>query len=155
MSRAGGNGGGKRVDVLFVCVHNAGRSQMAAAAFNQIARRRGLRLRAESAGTMPAERVHENVKQAMAEIGIDLTDAHPRLLTNDLAESASRIVTMGCEVDRNSCPTVFIKGVEDWGLPDPAHLAVELVRPIRDEVIARVRALIAELDSLERDAADR
>jgi arsenate reductase len=145
MSNPGTGDRGVRVDVLFVCVHNAGRSQIAAAVFNHIASRRGLRMRAESAGTAPAERVHETVKQAMAEIGIRLLDARPKLLTNDLVKSASRIVTMGCEVDRNSCPAVFIKGVEDWGLPDPAHLSIELVRPIRDEVIARVRALIAEL----------
>jgi arsenate reductase len=131
--------------VLFVCVHNAGRSQMAAALFNALARERGLDWTAESAGTEPAEGVHPEVVAAMAELGIDLSGARPRLLTNEDVEAADRVITMGCEVDAGVCPAVFIKDVEDWGLPDPKGRPLEEVRAIRDEVRRRVEALLDEL----------
>ncbi len=131
--------------VLFVCVRNAGRSQMAAALFNALARERGLDWAAESAGTEPADRVHPEVVAAMAELGIDLSDARPRTITNEQVAAAVRVITMGCEVDAASCPAVFIKDVEDWGLPDPQGRPPAEVRAIRDEIRRRVEALLDEL----------
>ena len=131
--------------VLFVCVHNAGRSQMAAALFNALARKRGLDWTADSAGTEPAERVHPEVVAVMAELGIDLSGARPRLLTNEDVEATDRVITMGCEVDAGVCPALFIKNVEDWGLPDPKGRPLEEVRAIRDEVQRRVEALLDQL----------
>ncbi|MBI4339117.1 MAG: hypothetical protein HY680_04095, partial [Chloroflexi bacterium] len=119
-------------DVLFVCVHNAGRSQMARALFNREAQRRGLAYRAESAGTEPGDHIHANVAQAMGEIGLDISREQPKLLTNDMAQAAKRVITMGCQVDAEKCPAVFIKGVEDWGLPDPRDRPLTEVRAIRD-----------------------
>lgn len=135
----------KSTEVLFVCVHNAGRSQMAKAFFNQLASERGLPLRAESAGTEPAERIHPNVVDAMREVGLDLSDEHPRLLTNDMAEGARKVVTMGCMLDSEACPAVFLKDVEDWGLADPKDRSIEEVRAIRDAIRQKVKELIASL----------
>lgn len=131
--------------VLFVCVHNAGRSQMAAALFNWLARERGLDWVAESAGTDPAERVHPKVVAVMAELGLDLAGVRPRLLTNEEVQVAERVITMGCEVDAGVCPAVFIKDVADWGLPDPKGRPLDEVRAIRDEIRRRVEALLDEL----------
>ena len=130
--------------VLFVCVHNAGRSQMAAAIFNKLAREAGLDARAESAGTHPSERVHPNVARAMEEWGVDLWGIRPRTLTDDMAEGASRVITMGCEVDEAACPALFMKGVEDWGLTDPAGKGMDEVRAIRAEIRERVVHLLRE-----------
>src|SRR5688572_1427162 len=103
--------------VLFVCAHNAGRSQMAEAFFNQMARARGLAAVAESAGTAPGERVNPVVAQAMAEVGVNLRGQQPRRLTPDLAARADRIITMGCGVEAQMCPAgTYI--TENWGLPD-------------------------------------
>lgn len=124
--------------VLFVCVRNAGRSQMAAALFNALARERGLDWTAESAGTEPADRVHPEVVAAMAELGIDLSDARPRALTDEQVAAAARVITMGCAVDAATCP------VEDWGLPDPHGRPPAEVRAIRDEIRRRVEALLDE-----------
>lgn len=134
-------------DVLFVCVHNAGRSQMAKALFNRAARKRGLPYRAESAGTEPAAQIHPNVAAALREMGMELGEIKPQLLTSEMAERARRVVTMGCNVDAGICPAVFIKGVEDWGLPDPKDKSAEEVRAIRDEVARRVEVLLKELES--------
>jgi arsenate reductase (thioredoxin) len=127
------------ITVLFACVHNAGRSQMAAALFNLLADP-GL-ARAVSAGTAPADRVHPEVSRAMAELGVDLSPVRPRLLTDDLAASAAVLVTMGCAED---CPAV--PGVRrlDWPLLDPKGRTVEEVRGLRDDVRARVVALLTE-----------
>ncbi|HSK08601.1 MAG TPA: arsenate reductase ArsC [Vicinamibacterales bacterium] len=124
--------------VLFACVHNAGRSQMAAALFNALADPG--KARAISAGTRPGVSVHPEVRGAMQEIGIDLASARPRHLTDDLARGADVLVTMGCGEE---CP--FVPGVErdDWALPDPKGRPVEEVRAIRDDISARVAALIA------------
>jgi arsenate reductase (thioredoxin) len=126
---------------LFVCLHNAGRSQMSAALFEQAA---GGRHRALSAGTTPADRVHLEVVEIMRELGIDLADRTPRLLTPELAAEADVIVTMGCG-DR--CPFVPGKRYLDWDLPDPKGQPLATVRSTRDEIAARVRALAAELDA--------
>jgi arsenate reductase len=124
--------------VLFACTHNAGRSQMAAAFFNQRADLR--KARAISAGTCPGERVHPVVVTAMREAGIDLAAAEPQRLTPDLASRAQVLVTMGCE---EACPVVPGARLEDWPLPDPKDQPLERVRPIRDEIRRRVEQLIA------------
>ncbi len=124
--------------VIFACVHNAGRSQMAAAFFNHLADPR--RARALSAGTQPAEHVHPEVVAVMHEVGIDLSDAHPRLLTNELAAGAQLLVTMGCG---ESCPVVPGLRRKDWNLPDPKGQPIESVRGIRDEIRRRVEELTA------------
>jgi len=126
--------------VLFVCVQNAGRSQMSEALF---ARDAAGRHEAQSAGTRPADRVHPEVVEAMREVGIDLADRRPRGLSRDLAEWADVVVTMGCG---DECP--FVPGTRyvDWDLPDPAGQPVEAVRRARDEIEARVTALVAKLD---------
>ncbi len=124
--------------VIFACVHNAGRSQMAAAFFNQLADPD--RARALSAGTQPAGHVHPEVMAVMREVGIDLRSAQPRLLTDELAAGAQLLVTMGCG---ESCPAVPGLRRQDWDLPDPKGQPVERVRATRDEIRARVERLIA------------
>ncbi len=128
------------ITVVFACVHNAGRSQMAAALFGAAADPQVAR--AVSAGTEPAARVHPEVVAAMAEVGIDLTDARPRLLTAGLAAGAARLVTMGCG---EACPVVPGVRREDWGLADPTGRSLDEVRAIRDEIRARVARLVDEL----------
>lgn len=130
--------------VLFVCVHNAGRSQMAQAFFNRLARERGVDARAESAGTAPGERVNPVAVQAMAEVGISLEGQQTRQLTPALAAQADRIITMGCGVDAEMCPAgAYIS--EDWQLPDPHGQGLEVVRGVRDAVQQRVEALLEEI----------
>ena len=123
--------------VLFACVHNAGRSQMAAAFFNSLAD--PANARAISAGTEPADRVHPEVVDAMGEVGIDLSAAQSRLLTSELASQASLLITMGCG---EACP--FVPGAqrEDWDLPDPKGQPLERVRAIRDEIRERVQRFL-------------
>jgi arsenate reductase len=123
--------------VLFACLHNAGRSQMAAAFFNRLADPK--LARAMSAGTTPGDRVHPVVLDAMKEVGIDLTGARPQLLTTELAAGTRLLVTMGCGEE---CP--FLPGVEveDWPLPDPKGQPLARVREIRDEVEKRVAELV-------------
>lgn len=125
--------------VIFACVHNAGRSQMAAAFFEALADPE--RARAVSAGTAPGETVHPEVREVMAEIGIDLSAARPRRLTAELADGASHLVTMGCG---ESCPHVPGASVLDWPLPDPKGQPRERVREIRDAVRERVRSFVEE-----------
>jgi arsenate reductase (thioredoxin) len=123
--------------VIFACVHNAGRSQMAAAFFNQLADH--TKAEAISAGTEPGLRVHPEVLSAMQEAGIDLSNAKPQKLTQELAEGASLLITMGCG---DKCPYVPGLRRDDWPLRDPKGLPVEEVRTIRDEVKDRVQNLI-------------
>lgn len=122
---------------IFACVHNAGRSQMAAAFFNQLANPK--KAQAISAGTEPGSRVHPEVLQVMHEIGIDLSAAQPRLLTQDLAGNTSLLVTMGCG---QQCPYVPGLRRDDWPLRDPKSLPIDDVRKVRDEVRNRVLNLI-------------
>ena len=126
--------------VLFLCVHNAGRSQMAEAFFNAQA---PPGLAALSAGTQPAADLNPAVVKVMAEVGVDLSGSRPRLLTPEMVESAERIVSMGCGV-AESCP-VGLTLAEDWALDDPAGQQIETVRRIRDEIRRRVEALLASL----------
>jgi arsenate reductase len=134
------------VKVLFVCVHNAGRSQMAEAFFNRLAQERGLAAKAESAGTAAGERVNPAAAQAMAEAGVPLDGHRPKQLTPELARTADRIITMGCGVEADTCPAgTYI--TEDWQLPDPHGQPIEVVREVRDAVRKQVEALVDELQA--------
>ena len=130
--------------ILFACVHNAGRSQMAAAFFNALAD--SSKARAISAGTAPGERVHPEVVAAMREAGIDLSGVAPRKLTTELAAGASVLVTMGCG---DACPYVPGLRIEDWPLEDPKGKPAEVVQRIRDDIRGRVITLI-EREGLTR-----
>ncbi len=123
--------------VLFACVHNAGRSQMAAAWFNKLTN--PSKALAISAGTVPGSEVHPEVVEVMREVGVDLTDQKPRLLTESLARSACLLITMGCG---EACPVVPGLRREDWPLMDPKGQSIAHVRAIRDEIEARVRDLL-------------
>lgn len=126
-------------EVLFVCVHNAGRSQMAAALLKKHA---GASVDVRSAGSAPADEINPAVVEVMAEVGVDLSDAVPTRLATEAVEAADVVVTMGCG---DACPVFPGKRYLDWELPDPAGLRPEDVRPIRDEIDAHVRGLLAEL----------
>ena len=123
--------------VLFACIHNAGRSQMAAALFNQLAD--PARARAISAGTDPGSRVHAEVQQAMREVGVDLSAVVPQKLTDELAVTASLLITMGCG---EACPVVPGLERDDWPLEDPKGKPIERVRQIRADIAERVRGLL-------------
>jgi arsenate reductase (thioredoxin) len=125
---------------LFVCLHNAGRSQMSQALFERAA---GGRHQAASAGTVPGERVHPEVVEVMRELGIDISGRTPRRLTRELAEQADVVVTMGCG---DECPYIPGKRYLDWDLADPKGRSLEEIRATRDEIARRVEALVAELD---------
>ena len=126
-------------EVLFVCTHNAGRSQMAAALLNEQA---AGRVRVTSAGSQPASELNPAVVQAMAEIGLDISGEYPKPLTGDKVRAADVVITMGCG---DTCPVYPGKRYEDWDLPDPAGLPIGAIRPIRDAIAGRVRALVSEL----------
>jgi arsenate reductase len=123
--------------VVFACVHNAGRSQMAAGFFNALVD--STRARALSAGTQPAEAVHPQVLAVMREVGIDLSTVKPQLLTAELAAGAERLFTMGCE---EACPSVPGVRIEEWPFPDPKGRPIEEVRKIRDEIRGRVASFL-------------
>ena len=125
--------------VLFVCVHNAGRSQMAAGWLRHLA---GDAVEVRSAGSLPAEQVNPAAVAAMAEVGIDTTDQRPKVLTTEAVEASDVVITMGCG---DACPVFPGKRYLDWQLEDPAGKGVESVRPIRDEIEARIRGLLDEL----------
>ena len=129
----------ERPEVLFVCVHNAGRSQMAAGLLDHLADGRVAVL---SAGSEPAGEINPVAVEAMAELGIDITRELPKRLTGEAVEAADVVITMGCG---DACPIYPGKRYEDWELEDPAGKDLETVRRIRDEIAARVRALVAEL----------
>jgi arsenate reductase len=130
----------KKATVLFVCVHNAGRSQMAAGYLQHLA---GDRVEVLSAGSQPADQVNPAAVQAMAEEGIDIATERPTLLSDSAVRAADVVITMGCG---DECPFYPGRRYEDWVLDDPAGLGVEAVRPIRDEIRTRVERLVAELD---------
>lgn len=137
--------GSDRPEVLFVCVHNAGRSQMAAA----LLRRTGAgRILVRSAGSEPADRLDPVVVEAMAEVGIDLSQERPKPLSSGTVAASDVVITMGCG---DACPVSPGVRAEDWDLPDPAGMSLDEVRPIRDEIDRRVRHLASEL----LDQADR
>jgi protein-tyrosine-phosphatase len=126
-------------EVLFVCVHNAGRSQMAAALLDHLA---GGRVHVRSAGSDPAEQINPRVATAMAELGLDIGKEFPKPLTDDVVRAADVVITMGCG---DACPIHPGKRYEDWELDDPADADLEGVRRIRDDIAARVRRLLADL----------
>ncbi|AOR33749.1 phosphotyrosine protein phosphatase [Streptomyces fodineus] len=128
-----------RLSVLFVCVHNAGRSQMGAAFLTRLG---GDRVEVRSAGSAPADAVNPAVVQAMAEVGIDISAATPKVLTTEAVRSSDVVITMGCG---DACPVFPGKRYLDWRLDDPAGRGVNAVRPIRDDIEQRVRGLLAEL----------
>lgn len=129
-------------NVLFVCLHNAGRSQMSQALFNQAT---GGRHEGRSAGSTPGDHVHPQVIEVMDELGIDLRGETPKLLTRDMAEWADVVVTMGCG---DACPYIPCTRYLDWDLPDPKDQPVEAVRAVRDEIADHVGSLVSELDAL-------
>ena len=128
-----------RPSVLFVCVHNAGRSQMAAGFLSALS---GGAVEVRSAGSMPADQINPAAVDAMAELGIDLRTEHPKVLTPEAVQASDVVITMGCG---DVCPIYPGKRYEDWALDDPAGQGVESVRPIRDEIRARVLTLLGEL----------
>jgi arsenate reductase (thioredoxin) len=125
--------------VLFVCVHNAGRSQMAAGFLSQLS---GGAVEVRSAGSLPGDQVNPSAVAAMAEMGIDISDQAPKVLTTDAVQASDVVITMGCG---DACPIFPGKRYLDWDLEDPAGKGVEAVRPIRDEIKARVQTLLVEL----------
>jgi arsenate reductase (thioredoxin) len=126
-------------EVLFVCTHNAGRSQMAAALLDHQA---AGRVRVTSAGSQPADQLNPAVVQAMVEVGLDISREFPKPLTNDKVQAADVVITMGCG---DACPIFPGKRYLDWDLPDPAGLDLAAVRPIRDDINRRVQQLLTEL----------
>ncbi|MBN0043480.1 arsenate reductase ArsC [Streptomyces actuosus] len=131
--------------VLFVCVHNAGRSQMAAGFLQHLA---GDRIEVRSAGSLPADRVNPAAVEAMKEVGVDIAAQQPKVLTTEAVQASDYVITMGCG---DACPVFPGKRYLDWALEDPAGKGVEAVRPIRDEIGRRVEALVAEIDA-QREA---
>jgi arsenate reductase len=130
-----------RPSVLFVCVHNAGRSQMAAGWLRELA---GDAVEVRSAGSVPGDRVNPAAVQAMAEVGIDISGQQPKMLTTDAVEASDVVITMGCG---DACPVFPGTRYLDWDLEDPAGKGVESVRPIRDEIETLVRRLLMELSA--------
>ncbi|MFF8573124.1 arsenate reductase ArsC [Streptomyces sp. NPDC015408] len=135
--------------VLFVCVHNAGRSQMAAAFLTHLA---GDRVQVRSAGSAPAAGVNPAVVAAMAEVGIDIAAEVPKVLTSEAVQASDVVITMGCG---DTCPVFPGKRYLDWELPDPAGQGVEAVRAIRDEIERRIRGLLAEIAPASQDGWSR
>lgn len=127
--------------VLFVCIHNSGRSQMAEAYLNALGK--GIAT-AESAGTEPGESLNPTVVQVMNETGFDMSGHYPKVMDVDMIDRADRIITMGCDVDAGVCPAAFVP-TEDWGLEDPKGKPIETVRAIRDDIKRRVVELVREL----------
>ncbi|GLW96983.1 arsenate reductase ArsC [Microtetraspora sp. NBRC 16547] len=130
----------RKPSVLFVCVHNAGRSQMAAGWLAHLA---GDRIEVRSAGSAPADQINPVAVEAMREVGIDITGGQPKILTPEAVEASDVVITMGCG---DTCPFFPGKRYEDWKLDDPAGQGIDAVRPIRDEIRTRIEKLIAELD---------
>jgi arsenate reductase len=130
-----------KASVLFVCVHNAGRSQMAAGYLQHLA---GDRVEVRSAGSIPGNQVNPSAVAAMAEEGIDISSAQPKILTTEAVQASDYVITMGCG---DACPIFPGKKYLDWALEDPAGQGVEAVRPIRDEIRGLIEGLIAEIDA--------
>jgi len=135
-----------KASVLFVCVHNAGRSQMAAGYLQHLA---GDRVEVRSAGSMPGNQVNPSAVAAMAEEGIDISSAQPKVLTTEAVQASDYVITMGCG---DACPIFPGKKYLDWALDDPAGQGVDAVRPIRDEIRGLIEDLIAEIDERAANA---
>jgi arsenate reductase (thioredoxin) len=134
----------EKPSVLFVCVHNAGRSQMAAGWLRHLA---GDAVEVRSAGSVPGDQVNPSAVAAMAEVGVDISDQRPKVLTTDAVEASDVVITMGCG---DACPIFPGKRYLDWELEDPAGKGVDSVRPIRDEIEQRIRGLLSELEVAAR-----
>ncbi|MEU9075228.1 arsenate reductase ArsC [Kitasatospora sp. NPDC048538] len=130
--------------VLFVCIHNAGRSQMAAGFLRHLA---GDRVEVRSAGSIPGDQINPSAVAAMAELGIDISDQKPKVLTTEAVQASDYVITMGCG---DACPYFPGKKYLDWKLDDPAGQGVEAVRPIRDEIKGLIEGLIAEIDAKQQ-----
>ncbi|MFI9743433.1 arsenate reductase ArsC [Streptomyces sp. NPDC052494] len=130
--------------VLFVCVHNAGRSQMAAGFLRQLA---GDRVEVRSAGSLPGDRVNPAAVEAMREVGVDISAQRPKVLTTEAVQASDYVITMGCG---DACPVFPGKKYLDWALEDPAGQGVEAVRPIRDAIKGLIEGLVAEIDARPR-----
>ncbi|GGU99397.1 arsenate reductase [Streptomyces litmocidini] len=131
--------------VLFVCVHNAGRSQMAAGFLRHLA---GDRVEVRSAGSVPGDQVNPAAVEAMREVGVDISDQRPKVLTTEAVQASDYVITMGCG---DACPVFPGKKYLDWALEDPAGQGVEAVRPIRDEIKGLIEGLIAEIDTKQEE----
>ena len=129
----------QKPSVLFVCVHNAGRSQMAAGWLRELA---GDRVEVRSAGSIPADQINSVAVEAMREVGIDITAEQPKVLTTEAVQDSDMVITMGCG---DACPFFPGKRYEDWKLDDPAGQGIDAVRPIRDDIRARIEQLVSEL----------
>ncbi|HPU02862.1 MAG TPA: arsenate reductase ArsC [Vicinamibacterales bacterium] len=129
----------QKPSVLFVCVHNAGRSQMAAGYLRHLA---GDAIEVRSAGSMPADQINPTAVDAMREEGIDITSEQPKILTTEVVQASDVVITMGCG---DACPFFPGKRYEDWELDDPAGQGIDAVRPIRDDIKSRIEALVADL----------
>ena len=137
-----------QIDVLFVCTHNAGRSVAAKTMFNDRAAKLGLEMRAQSAGTAPGERINPAVQRVLKSFNLDASREVPKLLTDEMLEGGPRVVTMGCEVDAESCPAVNLADVDDWGLPDPSKMSSDdEIVPLIHDIARRVNTLIHEMTS--------
>lgn len=135
-----------QIDVLFICTHNAGRSVAAKTIFNDRASKLGLELRAQSAGTTPGERINPAVQRVLESFNLDASREVPKLLTDEMLRKGPRIVTMGCEVDAESCPAVNLMEVDDWDLPDPSKMSSDdEIVPVIHDIARRVNTLIQEM----------
>lgn len=130
-------------DILFVCVENAGRSQMAEAFFRKLAPKNFV---AKSAGTKPGSNINPIVAEAMQEIGVDMTKNYPKSLSPNMIDDSVRTVNMGC-MDKEACPALFVKDVLDWGIEDPKGKSIDEVRKIRDQIESKVKDLISQLEN--------
>ncbi len=131
-------------NILFICVENARRSQMAESIFNELAKKKGLKARAISAGTMPSSKVDPKVVKVLEEIGMLINNQKPKLLTNEMLSESDKIITMGC-LSKDICPSVFIDRTEDWNIEDPKGKPVEKFRQIRDVIKAKAEELVRQL----------
>ena len=129
-------------NILFVCTENAGRSQMAEAFFKKFSKSN---FDVISAGTVPSETLNSTVVMAMKEIGIDITEQKPKLLSNEMIENSVKTVNMGC-MDKQNCPALFVHDVDDWNIPDPKNQSIDDVRKIRDQIKSDVLKLIASIE---------
>ena len=138
-----------RIDVLFVCVHNAGRSVAAKILFNDSATRLGLNLRSESAGKMPSEKINQSVKRILESFNLDTANEVPKALTDLMLASEPRIVTLGCNVDSDACPAINFSEVDDWDLSDPSEMVdEEEIVSLIHEIARRVNTLIREMSTV-------
>jgi arsenate reductase (thioredoxin) len=134
------------MNLLFVCIHNAGRSQMAEAITNHLASEAGLAVQAKSAGTVGGKQLNPQAIEVLNEIGISLNGHEPKFLTPEMVSEADHFISMGCGVGAEACPTRFLL-TEDWELDDPAGQDIDSVRVIRDQIVKRVKALLTKIEN--------